>query len=293
MTASQQTKRDPAFAVITRAVLIGILVMLAGTIPRNVLFAANLRFWPVVPWAVPLTAIYLWFFWRYLQGAGPPESTAEFRRTSLRANRVPGIVWGWSVVSGGLGIVALVLALRVANRLVVLPAQNLPNLTHVPKFTVLSLLLAAAPIAGIIEEAAFRGYMQGPIERRSGLTIAILITGTMFAVAHLDFTLILWPYYVAVAALYGTVVYLTNSILPAIVLHTAGNLYSNIDLWLHGKAEWQAASRSAELIWTTGVDASFWRTSGALLIVLAATVWAFIRLARSSRRSATTAIGEG
>ena len=82
------------------------------------------------------------------------------------------------------------------------------------------MLLSAAPIAAIIEEGAFRGYMQGPIERRYGLLIAVLVTGTMFAVAHLDFTLILWPYYVAVAAIYGTVTSLTNSIRPAIVLHT-------------------------------------------------------------------------
>ena len=29
-------------------------------------------------------------------------------------------------------------------------------------------LLMAAPVAGVIEEAAFRGDMQGPIERRNG-----------------------------------------------------------------------------------------------------------------------------
>jgi hypothetical protein len=98
-----------------------------------------------------------------------------------------------------------------------LPQQRLPNLVQVPEVTVLSLLLMAAPVAGTVEEAAFRGYMQGPIERRYGLTVAILVTGTMFAVAHLDFTLILWPYYVAVTAIYGTVTYLTESILPAVV----------------------------------------------------------------------------
>lgn len=62
-----------------------------------------------------------------------------------------------------------------------------------------------APVAGIVEEAAFRGYMQAPIERRDGLVVAILITGSMFALAHLDFTWILWPYYVVVAAIYATV----------------------------------------------------------------------------------------
>ena len=287
MTRSQRTEADlPAFVVTGRAVLIGMLVMFAGTIPRNLIFAANLRLFPGVPWAVPLTAAYLWVFWRYLQGAGPPGATTGVRRVSLRANRLKSIVWAWALLAGGLCIVALVLALRVANRLVLLPPQNLPNLANVPKFTVLSLLLMAAPVAGIIEEAAFRGYMQGPIERRTGLTIAILVTGTMFAVAHLDFALILWPYYVAVAAIYGTVTYLTQSILPAIVLHTAGNLYSNLDLWLHGQAEWQAAPASSDLIWQTGVDASFWALAGWLAIIVVATGSAYFRLARESRVAA-------
>lgn len=267
-----------------RAVLIGMLVVIAGTIPRNLLFAANLRYFASVPWAVPVTAVYLWFFWRYLNGAGPPETTAEERKTSLRANRVSGRVWAWALLAGGLGIVALVLALRVVNRLVVLPQQQLPDLAGVPRVTLLSLLLMAAPVAGIVEEAAFRGYMQGPIERRHGLAAAILITGTMFAIAHLDFTLILWPYYVAVAAIYGTVTYLTRSILPAVILHTGGNLYSNLDLWLHGQAEWQASSGSTALIWKTGADAPFWISGLALLLAAAAMVWAFFKLARAARR---------
>jgi membrane protease YdiL (CAAX protease family) len=271
--------------VVVRAVLIGMLVVIAGTIPRNILFAANLRYYAVVPWAVPLNAVYLWFFWRYLKGAGPPQSTAEERRTSLRANRVSGRVWVWALLAGGLGIVALVLALRVANRLFVLPQQQLPDLQQVPEFTVLSLLLMAAPVAGIVEEAAFRGYMQVPIERRYNLPVAILVTGTMFAVAHLDFTLILWPYYVAVAAIYGIVTYLTNSILPAVVLHTGGNVYSNLDLWLHGQAEWQASQGRTTLIWKTGTDASFLISSIALLIVGAAMVWAYFKLARAARKS--------
>ncbi len=271
--------------VIVRAVLIGMLIVVAGTIPRNLLFLANLRVFASVPWAVPLTAVYFWFFWRYLNGAWDPESTAKERRASLRANRLAGRVWAWALVAGGLGIVALVLALRVANRLVVLPQQQLPDLSQVPKLTVISLLLMAAPVAGIVEEAAFRGYMQGPIERRYGLVVAILITGTMFAVAHLDFTLILWPYYVAVAAIYGTVTYLTQSILPAVVLHTGGNLYSNFDLWLHGQAEWQAAAGSSALIWKTGADESFWIASLSLLLVTAGMVWAYFKLAEGSRRN--------
>src|SRR6266540_6029387 len=268
---------------ILQAVGVGMVVMLAGTIPRNILFAANLRYLAGVPWAVPVMAVYLWYFWRYLSGDGPPDSTRDIRRSSLRANRVSGRLWVWALFAGSLGIVALVLALRVVNRIVVLPQQQLPDLSSVPALTIWSLLLMAAPVAGLIEEAAFRGYMQGPIERRFGLTVAILITGTMFAVAHLDFTLILWPYYVAVAVIYGLVTYLTGSIWPAVVLHTGGNVYSNLDLLLHGQAEWQASSIAAELVWVTGVDPAFVRLALAFLIVTAAALWADVKLAGTTR----------
>jgi len=265
---------------IAEAVTVGMLVMLAGTIPRNIVFATNLRVLPGVPWAVPVTCVYLWFFWRYLNGDGPPAPTREDRRTHLRANAVSARVLAWALVAGGLGIVALVLALRIASRMVTLPEQLLPDLSRIPRFTVWSLLLMAAPVAAFVEEAAFRGYMQGPIERRYGVVPAILITGTMFAIAHLDFTPLLWPYYVAVAAIYGIVTSLTNSIWPAILLHTAGNTYSNIDLLLHGRAEWQAASGNAQSIWTTGIDTAFVRLSVALLVTTAGMGWAYVKLAR-------------
>src|SRR5688572_22258404 len=147
------------------------VVLIVGTMPRNLLFAANLRHYPNLPWAVPLTALYIWCFWRYLKGSGPPKSTSEVRRTSLRAHGLSGRVWAWALVAGGLGIVALVIALQVANRLVLLPPQTLPDLGNVPDSTVMALLLMAAPVAGNVEEAAFRGYMQGPIERRHGLVV--------------------------------------------------------------------------------------------------------------------------
>jgi len=270
---------------IGRAVVVGLAILLAGTIPRNVLFAINLRAYPSVPWSVPLVALSLWLFWRYIRGEGPPRATAEERRLSLRSNPLPLRAWYWAIAAGGLGIVALVLALRVANRMVVLPPQTLPDLGGASRFTVLTLLLAGAPIAGLVEEAAFRGYMQGSIERVLGVPAAILISGTMFAIAHLDFTPVLWPYYVAVSAIYGTVTYLTNSIRPAIVLHTAGNTYSNLDLWLHGHAEWQAPSGGAPMIWETGLDHTFLLSVAALVGVSTAMVWTYTRLARVNIRN--------
>lgn len=267
--------------VIVESVLLGMLVMLAGTLPRNFLYAANLRVGTSVPWAVPVIAVILWAFWRFFRGDWSAEAAAAERRSRLRAHSLPGRLWVWALLAGTLGLVALVLTLRVANRLVALPPQQAADFTGIPAVTVVSLLVMAAPVAGIVEEAAFRGYMQGPIERRYGPLVAILITGTMFAVAHLDFTLVLWPYYVAVAAIYGSVTYLTNSILPAVVLHTAGNLYSNFDLWLHGQAEWQTASGPGALIWSTGPDRAFWMALLALLLVTGAMVAAYVGLVKA------------
>ena len=102
-------------------------VLIVGTMPRNILFAANLRLYPGLPWAVPLTALYIWFFWRYLKGSGPPNSTSAQRRTSLGAHALSLRTWTWALVAGGLGIVALVLGLQVVNRLILLPPQALPE----------------------------------------------------------------------------------------------------------------------------------------------------------------------
>ena len=131
--------REGNGSVIARAVVVGIVVLLAGTpLPRNAAFAANLRFGASLPWSAPLMAAYVWFFWRYAGGWGPPEATAEERRASSRAGRVPAPVWAWSLLTGLIGIVTLVLALRFANRLVVLPEQTLPDLRGAPRSTVLT-----------------------------------------------------------------------------------------------------------------------------------------------------------
>jgi membrane protease YdiL (CAAX protease family) len=49
--------------------------------------------------------------------------------------------------------------------------------TEMPAITAFLLLVMAAVVAGVTEEAGFRGYMLEPIERRYGLLPAILVTG--------------------------------------------------------------------------------------------------------------------
>src|SRR5262245_19793252 len=118
---------------ILKAVVVGVVIVLVGSMARNLLWVANLNALTAVPWAVPAMAVFLYFFWRYLNGSGPPPETSQYRRMSLRANRLPASLWAVSLIAVGLGIVALVLALRVANRMVALPEQPLPDLSAIPQ----------------------------------------------------------------------------------------------------------------------------------------------------------------
>ena len=66
------------------------------------------------------------------------------------------------------------------------------------------------------------------------------------------------------------------------------NLIFAANLRRHGQAEWQASSGPAAVIWHTGADASFWISSSAFVIVAAATVCAYVALARVTRKVAGT-----
>jgi hypothetical protein len=144
-----------------------------------------------------------------------------------------------------------------------------------------------APWAVLVSVNSKHGSAVPPIERRHGPVVAILVTGSLFGFAHFthpEVTVILMPYYLAAAAIYGALAYLTDSILPSVVLHAGGNVLSAIGLIAGGRLEWQESSSPAPLICETGADASFWISCLAALIVGAAAVWAYAALANVARK---------
>jgi hypothetical protein len=271
-----------------RAILGGAALAAAGTTPWALLASANLAHAPSVPWAVPPTALWLWLLWRWARGAGWPRETARARRDAVRANRVPDDAWGAALLAGLLGLGAVTLLMQVTNRLVALPPQRVSDLSRVPTPTVLLLLATGAAVAGIVEEMAFRGVMQRGLERRHGPVAAILATGLLFGLAHFghpEVGVALLPYYMAVAAVYGTLAYLTDSILPGLALHAGGNLFLSVLQVLGGatRAEWQAPATPAPTVWATGPDAAFWGAVVGTAVVGAAAVGAFVALAAVTR----------
>src|SRR4026209_414974 len=77
------------------------------------------------------------------------------------------------------------------------------------------------------------------------------------------------PYYIAVSAVYGGLTWATNSILPALVLHVGGDVWSLTRLGLTGRPEWQMSSTPPPLVWETGIDATFVTTLTVLIALTA------------------------
>ena len=242
---------------LVRAVIVGELVVMVGGLPE-LLLAANLKLFPAIPWSLPAILVWLWLFWRYLNGMWWPRSTSQQRRRDLRGCPVSMRVWRWSLLAGGLGMVSVVALAFLTPRLADIPrdAFKLPvSFSAYPVWTVVSILLAISAVAGVVEEAGFRGYMLSQIERRHGWIVAILVTGLVFFAdhhfSHAYATLAFLPFFMAVSTLHGLLVYLTRSILPSVVLHAVADfIVLPIQYGVFGNP-------SVSSIWRTGIDSSF------------------------------------
>lgn len=279
---------------IVSVVLLGVAVLFAGNLPWVVLLApANLALVPTVPWAIVPMAIYLRLYWKYIGGRIGPSETAPTRREQLRAKPLAPRVWAMAIVSGLTGFAAILALTAAMARLVTLPSGQILFPTGVPAVTAATLLVMASLVAGVTEEAAFRGYMQGPIERRYGLLVAIMVNGTAFGLLHFpnhpDAVIPMLPYYIAVAAVYSGLTWATNSILPAVALHVGGDVWSLGRLWLTGRPEWQRSDAPLALVWNGGVDASFLWACALVVTCTAATIALYVYVRRLNSVSSRAA----
>jgi hypothetical protein len=130
--------------------------------------------------------------------------------------------------------------------------------------------------------------MQSIIGRRYGVAIAILAHGTLFGLLHFPNhprdVLVMLPYYIAVSAMYGGLTWATNSIWPALVLHSAGDMVVLTRWWLTGRPEWQMTADVPALVWQSGFDVSFAITAVSAVALSLLTAWAYagIRHAREA-----------
>jgi membrane protease YdiL (CAAX protease family) len=239
-------------------------------------------------------SLYLLAYWRFIDGGWTTSSEGARRRANLRANPLSSGVWVAALAAGVLGFGTLLAFLATAARLVRLPpSEPITTPLSMPVLTAFLLLVMQAVVAGVSEEAAFRGYMQSIVQRRFGLTVAILANGTLFGLLHFGNhpgdVLLMLPYYVAVSAVYGGLTWAADSILPAVVLHSVGDIVVLTRWWLTGRPEWQVGATVPPLVWERGIDGPFVLAAIASLVLVVLTVRAYAALWRLRVRAATAA----
>ncbi|HEY3053003.1 MAG TPA: CPBP family intramembrane glutamic endopeptidase [Thermoanaerobaculia bacterium] len=228
-----------------RAVVTGLIVAGVPTFVWALLAGINLRFTPRVPWSVPVMAMVLLAYWRYVGGDGPPRRLSAIRSERLRALPLSPRVWRLSLIAGGLGVAA-VWATFAALRGVLHIIPPADNIARFPVWTIFAAIMMGSAVAGVAEEAGFRGYMQLPLERAYGPLVAVGTTSILFTLVHLSHgarILPFLPFYFVVAVLYGLLALLTGSIFPSMTLHFAGDVlmfsfqYLNLRFGAPGGAE--------------------------------------------------------
>ncbi len=241
------------------------LTMFAGGI-WTALLIANLATSPAIPWAVLVMAFFLWLMWQYLGGKWWPRGTREARRRHLRANPVSSQVFAWALLAGTLSVVGLAGFWIVLFQLVKIRGNILPDFSKYPWLTVAFVLVMASVVSSVAEESGFRGYFQSALERAFSVPAAIVIQCLVIALPHGLTQGFNWPtllFYFLVDLMLGVTAYLTNSILPGIVIHSMGLLIFFALVW--------PGDRSRLLVTDGGADAWFWiHTAQAIIFTVLA-----------------------
>jgi membrane protease YdiL (CAAX protease family) len=222
----QDAPRSGAMRTIVKATLSGSAVAGVPLVIWNGLLIGALRNPNWLPWITPAMAVVLLAGAAYLRWGTWPKSGRTFRREGLRFNPVSlkvillSLAAGWSTMLAGFCI-------YVAHRsLLGLGGENPIAIPHAPFVVLLPALLMGALVAGSTEEVAFRGFMQGTLEKRFGAVPAIFFSGLVWGSLHTNHgyffeEIFVWlGIFLAVAAMLGSFAARTNSVIPGILVHT-------------------------------------------------------------------------
>lgn len=211
---------------IAAATLMGVAIAAIGVVPWIVLARLNVRVHPEWPWAAAATACWLLIMLAWLGGAGWPRGASVFRRFHLRLWRPERGAWAGENLATILGLMGALVGLTVFW-ILMQGARPPVDVSAYPTTAIrFSFWIMGALLSGVVEEAAFRGYMQSHLER-IGPTFAILMTSVVFTLMHathgLQYLIVVAPGFFFASVIYGYLALKSGSILPGMILHAAGD----------------------------------------------------------------------
>jgi membrane protease YdiL (CAAX protease family) len=253
----------------------------------GVMAIVNVKLTPALPWSAIGMPVVLAGLGLFLAGRGWPRRGAAARRKLVPLAPVSRQAWIWSLAAGVASVAALAGLWTVFGSLVHTAPNLLPDSRGLPLWTALPMLLVAITAAPLTEELAFRGYAMGLLRRHFGVVATLVISSLMFAAAHL--TQGLYPTKLVVYFLFGlglaVIVWRTGSLLPAMVVHSLGDLTFFTCVWPHDAGR--------RLVTEGGADAAFY--AAVALTVVCSILWfvAFRRLQRATETGTATGTHAG
>lgn len=261
--------------VLVKALIIGFLVNTIG-VGSWILTISLVPY----PWALMVMAFLLVIYIKYFSGSWAPRSTSRSRVENFRLRRLTIGELKWGLVAAALFVGVFQSGLMLTFRIMEYPEELFKaeyNLDAWPVGSAWPILIMASLVAGICEETGFRGYMQVPLEKKYGPTVAIGVVSFVFVLVHLHQAWA-WPILIqifAAGAFIGILAYRTGSLLPGFMAHFILDIF-NFSYWwsdLLGKFERRP-------VFESGVDSHFifW------LIVFILSVVLFFRVTKLASR---------
>jgi membrane protease YdiL (CAAX protease family) len=223
---SARTVRPGALRSVVSAVVSGVVVFLIAQAVWMVLLRQMLAHPTPVPWEVPAMTAFLACGIAYLKWGAWPARGGAFRREGVRFNAVPVRTVLLALVAGWASMFAGFCAYAAHRSISGLGGEASLNLPHDGGMGLIAGLVMAGIVAGTVEEVAFRGFMQGALEKRFGLAPAIFVSGIAWALFHTNHSyfgeeiLVWFAIFLAVATILGTIAHRTNSVVPGIIVHS-------------------------------------------------------------------------
>ena len=221
----RQTCRDAlAYA---GPIALGVLVSVLGIAPWVAMATLNARIHPEIPWAALATLAWLGVYIAWLNGVGPPRRWKAARHYRLRLWQSGPNGWSKEGIGVTLSLMAVIGLLALIWILLGAPERP-PDVSRYPSTAyVVSIVVMGALVSGVVEEAAYRGYMQRGLER-FGAGTAIVVQAFVFTLVHgvhgFETLLFLGPGIFIAGIVYGLLAYHSGSIVPGMIVHFLGDL---------------------------------------------------------------------
>lgn len=207
----------------------------------------------------------------------------EARSRAFRSAQLTPRQWLWGLIAALFFVGTIHAAIVLLFRLVPYPVEEFRrgyDLSFIPSQSLrwIAVIVSAAS-AAICEETGFRGFMQQPIERRHGVSIAVVISSFFFTALHLTKAWALLgmiPIVFGAGILLGSLAWSVRSLIPGVI----GHFVMDVGLFAYW---WTgiAGTFTARTIKETGMDGPFFIAGCAFAASLSIVVFSISKLRKN------------